>query len=197
MCSPPTSSSYGRSKHNQKCWRYNFNIRKLSNSMLWYCISLFTKLYFCRGGSLKALTQISYKLWGCSFLRVGLNRHKSISIIEFYHSFRRLMWKSYGLPVIVFDEFHQLLLSVRLSRDDHRLVDEGFIKVDFVELQLQSLSNLSDRTETFDPSSTVIDLQQAGIIILGPLQVKSVICSIWIEKPSANHSNWCFFCLDS
>lgn len=72
------------------------------------------------------------------------------------------MWKSCSLPVIVFDEFHQLLLRVRLSRDDHRLVDEGFIKVNFVELQLQSLSNLSDRTETFDPSSTVIDLQQSG-----------------------------------
>lgn len=47
-----------------------------------------------------------------------------------------------NIPVVVFNEFHQLLLCVRFSWDEHWIIHEGFIEVHLVELQLQSLGNL-------------------------------------------------------
>lgn len=51
---------------------------------------------------------------------------------------RTLAW----IPVVVFNELDQLLLSVRFSRDENRIIHEGLVKVHLVELQLQSFGNL-------------------------------------------------------
>lgn len=77
-------------------------------------------------------------LWGCSFLRVGLEKHSGALIWGRRRQERTLA----SIPVVVFNELDQLLLSVRFSWDENWIVHEGFVKVHLVELQLQSFGNL-------------------------------------------------------
>lgn len=55
-----------------------------------------------------------------------------------------MMHFSYKLdtPVIVFNELHQLILSVGFSRDNNWILHEGFIEVHLIKLEVQSLGNL-------------------------------------------------------
>lgn len=85
-------------------------------------------------------------LCGCSFLRVGLEKHRGIRFILLLLllKFKLLPQEIIVvlIPVIVFNEFHQLLLRVRFSWDEHWIVNEGFIEVHLIKLQLQNLGNL-------------------------------------------------------
>lgn len=59
-----------------------------------------------------------------------------------FHSGRLNIYLKRDSPVIGLDELHQLVLRVRFSRDDDWIVHEGFVEVDLIKLQLQSLGNL-------------------------------------------------------
>lgn len=90
-----------------------------------------------------------YMLCGCSFLRVGLQTHtaacfKPIFVKGCTHV-SNIWWHhvaAVSVPVVVFDEFHQLLLCVRFPWDEHWIIHERFIEIHVIELHLQSLGNL-------------------------------------------------------
>lgn len=48
---------------------------------------------------------------------------------------------------MIFNEIHQLILSVWFSWDDHWIIHERFMEVNLIELQVQSLGNLSHTTK--------------------------------------------------
>lgn len=77
-------------------------------------------------------------LWGCSFLRVGLEKHRGALI----RGRRRKEGTVALIPVVVFNELDQLLLGVRFSWDEDWIIHEGFVKVHLIELQLQSFGHL-------------------------------------------------------
>lgn len=102
------------------------------------------------------LTQVSNMSSARSFLRVGLTAKNRellqciyvlyvwffFSIYTFCCTHSRDITAALFLPPVFRDEFHQLLLRVRLAWDGERLLHEGLIEIHFVQLQGQLLGHL-------------------------------------------------------